>query len=179
MAFVESIQLTRTYPCLADPGKIIVIGQPSRSLDGVLPLVAAVAPGMIAFNPATGTLTLRRKSGFMTFYPDRIVITQVEDAAEGIELLSTVRDLLNQCWDHRDTIQPVTVARKAPRLLDVWSLLPQMNCRQCGEATCMAFAFGLLEERHQPAQCPYLEDPQKEALAGLLGTALSAPRQLA
>ncbi len=58
MAFVESVQLVKTLPCLADPGKLIVIGQPSRTIDGILPLVAAVAPNVIAFNPATGTLTL-------------------------------------------------------------------------------------------------------------------------
>ncbi|MEW5938637.1 MAG: (Fe-S)-binding protein [Chloroflexota bacterium] len=27
--------------------------------------------------------------------------------------------------------------KSAPRHLDVWSLLPQTNCRQCGEATCL------------------------------------------
>ena len=51
MAFVESVQLDKTLPCLADPGKLIVIGQPSRTIDGILPLVAAVAPG-IEVDPA-------------------------------------------------------------------------------------------------------------------------------
>ena len=34
----------------------------------------------------------------------------------------------------------VLAARRAPRPLDVWTLLPQSNCKCCGEATCMAFA---------------------------------------
>ena len=46
MAFIESVQLVNTLPCLAEPGKLIVIGRPSRSIDGLLPLVAAVAPGV-------------------------------------------------------------------------------------------------------------------------------------
>jgi ArsR family metal-binding transcriptional regulator len=156
MPFVESIQLHRTLPCLAEPGKCIVIGQPSRSLDGLLPLVAAVAPNVIAFNPANGTLTIRRQCGFITFHPDKVMITQVVDAAEGLELLEACRDLLNQCWEHRDTIQPVTAAKRTPRPLDVWTLLPQTNCRQCGEATCMAFAFALLMNQQVPAACPPL-----------------------
>ena len=106
-----------------------------------LPLVAAVAPNIISFNPEAGTLTLRRQPGFITFYPDKVMITQVKDTDEGLQLLSAVRDLLNQCWDQRDTIQPVTTMRRAPRPLDVWTLLPQTNCKRCGEATCMAFAF--------------------------------------
>ena len=45
MAFLDSLTLTKTLPCLAEPGKIIVIAQPSRNLDGLLPLVAAGAVG--------------------------------------------------------------------------------------------------------------------------------------
>jgi ArsR family metal-binding transcriptional regulator len=115
---------------------------------------------VIAFNPATGTLTLRRKPGFITFYPDKVMITQVKDSAEGLDLLDAVRDLLNQCWAHRDTIQPVTAVRRAPRPLDVWTLLPQTNCKQCGEATCMAFAFALLLNKQAPDAClPLAADP--------------------
>jgi ArsR family metal-binding transcriptional regulator len=160
MAFVEAVQLVKTLPCLAEPGKLIVIGRPSRSLDGILPLVAAVAPNVIAFNPAAGALTLRRRPGFITFYPDRVMITQVVDTAEGLELLSAIRDLLNQCWEHRDTIQPVTTTRRTPRPLDVWGLLPQTNCRQCGEATCMAFAFAMLMSQQTIDNClPLTADP--------------------
>jgi uncharacterized protein (DUF302 family) len=48
--------------------------------------VAAVAPNVIAFNPAAGTLTLRRKPGFITFYPDKVMITQVKDSVEALEV---------------------------------------------------------------------------------------------
>ena len=154
MAFLDSLTLIKTLPCLAEPGKIIVVAQPSRNLDGVLPLVAAVAPNIISFNPEAGTLTLRRQPGFITFYPDQVMITQVKDGEEGLELLSAVRDLVNQCWDQRDRIQPVTVARRTPRPLDVWTLLPQTNCKRCGEATCMAFAFGLLQQKRTVEECP-------------------------
>lgn len=41
---------------------------------------------VIAFNPAAGTLTLRRKPGFITFYPDKVMITQVKDSVEGLEV---------------------------------------------------------------------------------------------
>ena len=160
MAFLDSLTSTKTLPCLAEPGKIIVIAQPSRNLDGALPLVAAVAPNIISFNPNVGTLTLRRQPGFITFYPDKVMITQVKDTDEGLQLLSAVRDLLNQCWDRRDTIQPVTTMRRAPRPLDVWTLLPQTNCKRCGEATCMAFAFLLLQQKRAVEECPVVaSDP--------------------
>ena len=156
MAFLDAVMLTKTLPCLANPGKIIVVGKPTRNLDGILPLVAAVAPNVIAFNPAAGTLTLRRQPGFITFHPDKVMITQVKHVEEALELLAAVRDLINQCWAHRDTIQPMTVARRTPRPLDVWALLPQTNCKRCGEATCMAFAFMLLQSQRRLAECPVL-----------------------
>jgi acetyl-CoA decarbonylase/synthase complex subunit gamma len=40
--------------------------------------------------------------------------------------------------------------------LDVWSLLPQTNCKQCGAATCTAFAFMLLQAKRTLAECPLL-----------------------
>ena len=160
MVFLDSLTLIKTLPCLAEPGEIIVIAQPSRNLDSVLPLVAAVAPNTISFNPEAGTLTLRRQPGLITFYPDEVMITQVKDTDEGLQLLSAVRDLLNQCWDKRDTIQSVTTMRRAPRPLDVWTLLPQSNCKRCGEATCMAFAFGLLQQKWTVEECPVVaSDP--------------------
>ncbi len=160
MAFLDALTPTKTLPCLADPGKIIVIAHPSRNLDGVFPLVAAVAPNIISFNPEAGTLTLRRQPGFITFYPDQVMITHVKDTDEGLELLSAVRDVVNRCWDQRDRIQPVTAARRAPRPLDMWTLLPQSNCKRCGEATCMAFVFGLLQQKRTVEECPVIaSDP--------------------
>jgi ArsR family metal-binding transcriptional regulator len=160
MPFLGSIQLHKTLPCLAEPGKLIVVGTPTRSLDGLLPLVAAVAPNVIAFNPMAGTLTLRRQPGFITFQPDKVMITQVASVEEGLALLQATCDLLNQCWEHRDTIQPVKTARRAPRPLDIWTLLPQTNCKQCGELTCMAFACALLLNRQTPNSCrPMVSDP--------------------
>ncbi len=156
ISFLDTLTLINTLPCLAEPGKIIVVAQPMRNLDGVLPLVAAVVPNVISFNPAVGTLTLRRQPGFIMFYPDKVMISQVKDALEGVDLLSSLRDLLNQCWEQRDTIQPVTAAHRVLRPLDVWTLLPQSNCKQCSEATCMAFAFGLLQHKRTLEECPVI-----------------------
>jgi ArsR family metal-binding transcriptional regulator len=68
-----------------------------RTLDGVLPLIAAVAPNIISFNPAAGTLTLRRQPGFITLYSDQVMMSQVQDPEEGQSLLAALRDLVNQC----------------------------------------------------------------------------------
>ena len=170
--FLDSIALVHTLPCLAEPGKIIVVGKPSRSLEAVLPYLAAL-PGVIAYNPEAGTLTFRRERGFLTLYAERVYITKVRDAEEGLELLSALVDAINATWEQRHELTPVTATRRSPRVLDVWSLLPQTNCKQCGEATCMAFAFALLQQRRTLSEClPMMTDEtlteQQATLGGML-----------
>ncbi len=156
MKYLDSIALTRTLPCLAEPGKIIIIGKPNRSLAEVLPYLATL-PDITAYNPDAHTLTFRRPAGFMTLYADRVYITQANNADEGLELLLALKDAINATWDNRQQLVAVTLARRAPRPLDVWSLLPQTNCRRCGEATCMAFAVGLLQHKRSVIECPPLQ----------------------
>ena len=150
--FLDAIALTRTLPCLAEPGKLIVIGKPNRPLTDVLPYLATL-PGIIAYNPDAQTLTFRRPAGFMTLYADRVYMTQVRSADEGLELLAALKDAINATWNNRQQLVAVTLARHAPRPLDVWTLLPQTNCKQCGEATCMAFAVGLLQHKRSVIEC--------------------------
>jgi ArsR family metal-binding transcriptional regulator len=170
--FLDSIALTQTLPCLAEPGKIIVIGRPSRSLDEVLPYLATL-PSIIAYNPIAHTLTFRRSPGFLTLYSDRVYITQVKDTEEGTQLLAVLRDAINATWEQRRQLVAVTSHRRAPRPLDIYALLPQTNCKQCGEATCMAFAFGLLQQKHLLSDCVPLQaeaafTDRQAALAAML-----------
>jgi len=169
---VGAITLIRTLPCLAEPGKLIVIGETDAPIDGVLPLLNAILPNVVSYNPFARVMTLRRRPGLITLYSHQVMITQVADVEEGLALLAAVCDLLNRTWTRRDEIQPRHEGRRVPRPLDVYELLPRTNCRACGEATCMAFAFGLLESRRRPEQCPSLADPafatQQQALRDML-----------
>jgi ArsR family metal-binding transcriptional regulator len=159
MNYLESISLTKILPCLAEPGKVIVIGKPGRLLSEVIPYLAAL-PGVLAYNPTTLTLTFQRPRGFMTLYPDKVYITQVMDAEEGLGLLNALVEAINATWEHRDKLVAITAARRAPRWLDILTLLPQTNCKQCGEATCMAFAAALLQQKRQIDECqPLVSNP--------------------
>jgi ArsR family metal-binding transcriptional regulator len=89
----------------------------------------------------------------MTLYADKVYITQVKDADEGLELLAALTDAINAIWDHRAELVAVQTARRAPRWLDIWKMLPQTNCKQCGEATCMAFAVSLVEQKRELTEC--------------------------
>lgn len=160
--FLNSIALIQTLPCLAEPGKIIVIGKPSSPLDDVLPYLANL-PDVIAYNPHTASLTFRRQTGFITLYSDRVYITKVDNVETGIELLNALTNAINATWEHRNDLAAATAIRRAPRPLDIYSILPQTNCQKCGEATCMAFACALLLQTRTCDECiPMRDDPAFE-----------------
>lgn len=169
--YLESIALTRTHPCLAERGKLVVVGRPARSLAAVLPYLATL-PGVIAYNPELPALTFRGQPGFLTLYADRVTFTQVRGVEEGLALLEALVEAVNTTWEHRDELVAVRERRRPARPLDVYALLPQSNCGQCGEATCMAFAFALLQQKRALVECPPLHEDaalteQRAALVAL------------
>jgi len=155
MSYLESIALVKTLPCLAEPGKIIVVGKPAQTLQEVIPLLATL-PGVIAYNPEMLALTFRRQPGFLTLYPNKVYITQVKDYQEGLMLLEALVEAINTTWAHRAELTPVSTPRRLPRWLDIWELLPRTNCKRCNEATCMAFAAALLQGKRELLECKTL-----------------------
>ena len=108
--FLDSIILVQTLPCLAESGKLIVVGKPSRPLDEVLPYLATL-PGVIAYNPSAGALTFRRHPGLLTLNSERVYITQVADVNEGLELLAEAREAGLAGDDVVEADDPLSVGR--------------------------------------------------------------------
>ncbi len=166
--YLETIQLSRTLPCLAEPGKVQIVGTPSQSLAEVIPYLATL-PSIVTYNPDTPSLTFRRRPGFLTLYADKVLITQVTDNEEGKELLNGLVEAINTTWTQREELVAVLQPRRILRPLDIYALLPQTNCAQCGEATCMAFAAKLFMQERSVDECPPLfADPGFEERAATL-----------
>lgn len=49
--------------------------------------------------------------------------------------------------------------------IQIYKMLPQTNCKDCGEPTCLAFAMKLAAGKAELAACPYVSDEAKEKLA--------------
>jgi ArsR family metal-binding transcriptional regulator len=166
--YLEKIELIRTLPCLAEPGKIQVVGSPSNSLAEVIPYLATL-PGIVAYNPERLSLTFRRRPGFLTLLSDKVLITQVKDNEEGVELLENLVEAINTTWAQREELVAVTKPARVLRPLDIYTLLPQTNCGECGEATCMAFAARLFMREGEVRECqPLVSDPGFEERRGTL-----------
>ncbi|KPU43812.1 corrinoid/iron-sulfur protein large subunit [Oxobacter pfennigii] len=50
--------------------------------------------------------------------------------------------------------------------LDIFKLLPKKNCKECGQATCLAFAMALAASKTSLDKCPYVSEEAKETLGG-------------
>ncbi len=49
--------------------------------------------------------------------------------------------------------------------IQIYKLLPQTNCKECGFPTCLAFAMKLAAKQVELSACPYVSDKSKEQLA--------------
>ncbi len=49
--------------------------------------------------------------------------------------------------------------------IQIYKLLPQTNCKECGFPTCLAFAMKLAAKQVELSACPYVSDASKKQLA--------------
>ncbi len=49
--------------------------------------------------------------------------------------------------------------------MQIFKLLPQTNCKECGAPTCLAFAMNLAAGKAELDSCPYVSDEAREQLA--------------
>lgn len=168
----HSFTITHVLDCIADPTKNRVIAEFSDDISPVFPYLNTILPNLM-YNPGANTVTIKREWRILTFYPHVAVMAKVDGAEDAAAQLDWFQDLCNDTWHRRGEITPCYEWRKLLRPLDVYRLLPKLNCKACGEATCMAFAFELLLGSHHVSDCPRLQEDAfaegGQRLAELLG----------
>ncbi len=97
------------------------------------------------------------------FYPTEGVFAPVRDMAEANAFLPTLLDFIRDVSKRRSQITPNHKKYKPTSAVDIYRLLPASNCRECGLATCMAFAAALSRGRIPMDKCPYMVKPMEES----------------
>jgi len=179
MKFVESIRIKQTMPCVADPTKIRVIASADRELGEILPYLDQKIPNAL-YSKKSGFLTYKRGIILNTLHPtDEITMTQIADENEANAILGEIKDKINETYKERDQIDLTAPKKRVNGVnvgpLDLYGYLPKTNCKECGEATCMAFAVMVLNHEKRLDECPYLSEPKykcaRETLVMLLQSA--------
>jgi len=153
----RSFTVTHVLDCIADPTKNRTIATLSDDISPAFPYVNAVLRGVL-YNPEAKTLTIRRGTRLLSFYERLAIFAKVDGKADAEAQLTWFRDLCNDLWRRREELTPCVERQRLVGWLDVYGLLPRLNCRQCGERTCMAFACSLILGLRELEECPRLRE---------------------
>ncbi|MBN2306153.1 MAG: hypothetical protein JXQ72_16845 [Anaerolineae bacterium] len=148
-----------TPPCSPGSTRFSAIARLEADLSDVLPYLHAMLDGS-KYNPAAPALSWEKDSYFIVFNRDEIAVGNLVDRAEAERITGELVALVNDTWDRRAAITPDHSAHRRPPPMQVYGLLPQTNCKQCGEPTCFNFALKLIAQQVTPGQCPVLLEPE-------------------
>ena len=164
-----------TPPC--DPGTERYAARARLMVDisCVLPYLNATLGGAVYY-PAANALTWKKGGHNIAFHAYEIATSNIEDRVAAEKELKGLVELVNRTWEHRAEITPDTTTRQRPTSMAIFKLLPQTNCKQCGEPTCYTFALKLAASHKTLADCPPLaEPPYADQRTGLKAIIIEAP----
>ena len=164
-----------TPPC--DPGaeRFSAIGHLAEDISAVFPYLNATLRGAV-YHPAANALTWKKAGHNIAFNAFKIAISNTEDRDGAEKELKGLIDLVNRTWERRDEITPSTEVRRRPTTMAIYKLLPQSNCKECGEPTCWIFASRLVASQKSLADCPLLKKPEYSTkLSALEDLVIDAP----
>jgi ArsR family metal-binding transcriptional regulator len=167
-------KITRTLSCLADPEKIWVIVEISDEIHEVFPYLNAALKGCIYNHPSL-TLTIKKDEKLFTLHVHHITLAKIEDEREAKEILGWLKDLINETYEKRNQIEPNYSMTAELKALDIFKLLPETNCKKCGELTCLAFAVKLVGREIDIIKCTPLFSEQYQEKPKVLVELLHAP----
>ncbi len=164
-----------TPPC--DPGSERYAARARLFVDisEILPYLNATLRGAV-YLPSADALTWKKGGHSIAFHAYEIAVSNVEDRDGAEKELKGVINLVNHTWEERAEITPDTTTRQRPTSMAVFKLLPQTNCKQCGEPTCYTFALKLVTSQKSLQDCPPLAERQyAEKRAALEEIMIDAP----
>lgn len=150
--FVTEIKIIKILPCIADPNKIRFHASLNRDISEILPYLNAILDSAI-YNHYGKTLTVKKDGRIISIYSYDIHGAKINDEEDARQILKWLREKINYCYKNKDKIEPNFKRRQSLQPVDIYKLLPGLNCKQCGEATCFAFAIKLANEEINIMRC--------------------------
>jgi ArsR family metal-binding transcriptional regulator len=159
---LERIDRYEIFRPKCDPGKEVLHGIATLGDDisPVFPYLNAELGGW-DYDQRNQVVLLKLSAGkWITLQPLEIAIRGARDQEESEALLAWIKGQVNDIYARRGGITPRYASQAGLKVLEILKLLPRSNCRDCGYATCMAFAAALREGEISLNDCP---SPQEEA----------------
>ena len=164
-----------TPPCEPGAERFAATARLEANITEVLPYLNATLRGAV-YHKQANALTWKKGGHNIAFHAYEISTSNVEDREGAEKEIKGLVDQVNRTWERRAELTPDYEPHKRPASMDVYQLLPQTNCAQCGEATCWNFALKLATSQKRNSDCPPLSEPQYAAnLAALKEIVIEAP----
>jgi ArsR family metal-binding transcriptional regulator len=164
-----------TPPCEPGAERYAARARLTADILEALPYLNATLRGAV-YHREANALTWKKGGHNIAFHPYEIATSNAEDREGAEKELKGLIDLVNRTWERRDEITPDYEMHQRPTPMAVYKLLPQTNCRQCGEPTCFTFALKLAASQRRIGECPaLLEAENAERLAQLQSIVIEAP----
>lgn len=130
-------------------------------LTDVLPYLNAALPGA-RYTPTVPALIWMFEDHQIGILSDRIVVDHIHEDEDPSSLFEQIAQIINDTWSRRGDIEPRHTPRAFRQPLEIFALLPQTNCKLCGEATCYSYALKLTAGVADLSACQPLFDSQSE-----------------
>jgi ArsR family metal-binding transcriptional regulator len=117
----------------------------------------------VIYNPAAQQMTWRFGGHAVAIKRNEITISSLPDRDTATIKLEKILAEINRIWMDRENLTPLTKPRKRLVAMEVYQLLPQTNCKLCGQPTCFAFASKLTVGEAELQACTPLFDEAEYA----------------
>ena len=97
-----------------------------------------------------------------TLYPKEVIAAPFMDQDQAEKFVDRLIDFLNDIYLKKDSLTPNHKTFRPISVIDIYKLLPQTNCKECGFPTCLAFAGALSKKQTTTDQCPGFARPLYE-----------------
>ncbi len=154
-----------TPPCEPGAERFTAKAKLVTDIREVLPYLNATLRGAVYYPDAGAeycapALTWKKAGHNVAFHPYEIAVSNAVDRDSAQKELDGLIALVNRTWERRAEITPSCEVRRRPTMMDVYKLLPQTNCKQCGQPTCYTFALKLTASQKRLEDCTPLFEPQ-------------------
>jgi ArsR family metal-binding transcriptional regulator len=161
------ITIERILPCIADPEKIRFVALIDEDISEILPYLNSILPKAI-YNHEGKSLTITKGERIITIYPNKISAGKINDENDAKEVINWIKENIEYCKKNKDKIKPEFQRRDKLEVLHVYKLLPKTNCKKCGENSCLAFAFKVVNEEKNIINCKEIFLPANDEKRKLL-----------
>jgi ArsR family metal-binding transcriptional regulator len=148
-----------SVPCKPGSDEFGAIVRLDVNIGPALPYLNRVLRGAVYVAQAP-CLTWKKGGRNIAFWSYKIAIGHLEDRTQAQRVAQGLVDLVNRTWARREEIKPDYEMRKRPGPLETYKLLPQTNCRACGQPTCYIFAVKLVMGHVRLEDCLALQEPR-------------------